>query len=315
MTNIANFPVALQPIIQHGYLEREFGNSMTQRLGFRAAAQRIATEEFIGARACGENETPKMKAETYEVPIEHYAATTDLNMVTSRAGIASQFLQNAAINGEQAARSLDELARSALFAPFKAGDGTIIRPNNRASAADLTETDGLTMGDLLNAVAQLRLAAAPEIDGLYNCYLDPISARQLFGDADFRQLFIGTTAANQVLRRGMVNDFLGLRFIPTNETLVEAHASGRGVVRRPIICGRGALIEASYSGMGDEDTAPKNAIVAIVEGVAMVTREPIDRLQQIIAQSWYWIGGYCAPWAMNDGKRVYQRAVMIEHFG
>ena len=27
----------------------------------------------------------------------------------------------------------------------------------------------------------------------------------------------------------------------------------------------------------------------------MVTREPIDRLQQIIAQSWYWIGGFCTP--------------------
>ena len=60
--------------------------------------------------------------EQYTITINHYAATTDLNMVTSRVGIAGQFLQNAAINGEQAARSLDELARNALFAPYFGGN-------------------------------------------------------------------------------------------------------------------------------------------------------------------------------------------------
>ena len=32
-----------------------------------------------------------------------------------------------------------------------------------------------------------------------------------------------------------------------------------------------------------------------VDNVVMVTREPLDRLKQIIAQSWYWIGGYALP--------------------
>jgi len=54
--------------------------------------------------------------------INHYAATTDLNMVTSRVGIASQFLQNAYTNGEQAARSLDELARNALYSAYFGGN-------------------------------------------------------------------------------------------------------------------------------------------------------------------------------------------------
>ena len=43
-------------------------------------------------------------------------------MVTSRVGIASQFLQNAYVNGEQAARSLDELARNALFSGYFGGN-------------------------------------------------------------------------------------------------------------------------------------------------------------------------------------------------
>ena len=60
--------------------------------------------------------------EQYTLSINHYAATTDLNMVTSRVGIASQFLLNAYSNGEQAARSLDELARNALFGPYFGGN-------------------------------------------------------------------------------------------------------------------------------------------------------------------------------------------------
>jgi hypothetical protein len=438
---IANFPAILQPIIQQGFLEREFQQAMASRLGYRACADR---EEF--AVGIGETLTktraglkpsvttpvpPSMNAnldnglvptgwgvEQYTITINHYAATTDLNLVTSRVGIAGQFLQNAAINGEQAARSLDELARNALFAPYFGGntrvrvaigapgnvvavddirgfttafmngvqvpvnvnnaltvtvggdvytlvgttadsvdnsttpggisgtltfaetvsvaDGAlgnavqaanasvIIRPNDRTTTGALTAADTLTMGCLLDAVSKLRMNAVPEIDGAYNCYLDPVSARQLFADNDFRQLFQGATSANQVFRTGMVNDFLGLRFVPTTEAYVQAHPTLAGmVVRRPIIVGHGALIEGDFAGMAASDIAPTDSIVSIVDGIAMVTREPIDRLQQIIAQSWYWIGGFCAPSDTMTNPTVvptatnatYKRAVMVEHIG
>jgi len=438
---IANFPAALQPIIQQGFLEREFHQALASRLGYRAVADREDVSVGIGetltktraglkpsvttpvAAASNTNMdnglTPSAwGVEQYTLTINHYAATTDLNMVTSRVGIAGQFLQNAYINGEQAARSLDELARNALFNAYFGGntrvrttlgsagpnlavddvrgfqtvhvagvpgavsasnpltvtvganaytltavavdttnvstapngvsgvltfsgnvsvaDGTagnavaaanasvIVRPNARASTAALTAADTLSMANLLDAVAKLRLNAVPEIDGVYNCYLDPISARQLFADADFRQLFAGATSANQVFRQGMVNDFLGLRFIPTTEAFVQPHPSLSGVVvRRPIVCGQGALIEGDFAGMAAQDVAPRDSIVSIVDGVAMVTREPIDRLQQIIAQSWYWIGGFCAPSDTTTNpatvptatNAAFKRAVMVEHAG
>jgi hypothetical protein len=122
----------------------------------------------------------------------------------------------------------------------------------------------------------------------------------------------------------MVNDFLGLRFIPTTETYVQPHPSLAGLmVRRPIVCGRGALIEGDFAGMAANDVAPADSIVTIVDGIAMVTREPVDRLQQIIAQSWYWIGGFCAPsdTTTNPGtiptatNAAFKRAVIIEHAG
>ncbi len=438
---IQNFPPALQPIIQQGFLEREFEQALRSRLGYRAIADREEIAVGIGetltktraglkpsvttplAPAANNNfdnglSPTTWSVEQYTITINHYAATTDLNMVTSRVGIASQFLQNAYVNGEQAARSLDELARNALFNSYFGGNtrvrvtlgsagpavavddvrgfftgyvngvqqpissanpltvtvgvnpytliGTavdaenfssapngvsgvltfatsvavadatagnsavaanapaIIRPAARGNAGALTASDTLTMSNLLDGVSTLRLNAVPEVDGVYNCYLDPVSARQLFADPDFKQLFQGATSANHVFRRGMVNQFLGLRFIPTTEAFVQSHPTLAGLmIRRPIICGQGALIEGDFAGMAADDVAPKDSIVNIVDGIAMVTREPLDRLQQIIAQSWYWIGGFCTPSDTTTNpttlatgtNATYKRAVMIEHIG
>lgn len=438
---IQNFPAVLQPIIQQGFLEREFDQAMRSKLGYRACADRediavgigeTLTKTRAGLRPSvttpvAPNSNTNLDnglspaswgVEQYTISINHYAATTDLNMVTSRVGIASQFLQNAYVNGEQAARSLDELARNALFNAYFGGntrvrttlgsagplvavddirgfrnafvngvqqpvssgnpltvtvgsdaytlvgaaadatnvstasngisgvltfsenvsiaDGTagnsviaanasvIVRPAQRGNTSLLGAGDMLTMSCLLDAVAKLRMNAVPEIDGVYNCYLDPVSARQLFADPDFKQLFQGATSANQVFRQGMTNDFLGLRFVPTTETFVQAHPSLAGLmIRRPIICGQGALVEGDFAGMGASDVAPADSIVSIVNGVAMVTREPIDRLQQIIAQSWYWIGGFCAPSDTTTNpltvptatNAAFKRAVIVEHVG
>jgi len=41
--SISNFPASLQPIIQQGFLEREFEQALHSRLGYRMVADR---EEF-----------------------------------------------------------------------------------------------------------------------------------------------------------------------------------------------------------------------------------------------------------------------------
>jgi hypothetical protein len=438
---IQNFPASLQPIIQQGFLEREFQQALQSKLAYRACADRVDIAAGIGETLTKTRAglkpsvtTPMAPAtntnldngltptnwgvEQYTVTMNLYAATTDLNMVTERVSIASQFLQNAYVNGEQAGRSLDELARNALFAAYLGGntrvmttlttagpvvavddvrgfqtcfvngiqqpvsssnpmvvtigantynlvgvtadvssvskapngasgtltlsgnvsvsDGTsgnsviaavgasICRPSQRTNTGQLLASDTLTMSCLLDSVAKLRMNAVPDIDGAYNCYLDPVSSRQLFADPDFKQLFQGATSSNQVIKRGVTNDFLGLRFVPTTEAFVQPHPTLAGLmVRRPVICGRGALIEGDFAGMGSTDVAPADSIISMVDGIAMVTREAIDRLQQIIAQSWYWIGGYCAPSDTTTNpttvptatNAVYKRAVVIEHIG
>ncbi len=438
---IQNFPVSLQPIIQQGFLEREFSQALRSRLGYRACADRVDVAVGIGetltktraglkpsvttplAPATNTNfdnglSPTSWGVEQYTISINLYAATTDLNVVTERVGIASQFLQNAYVNGEQAARSLDELSRNALFDAYLGGntrirttlasaaptvavddvrgfltvfvngvqqpvsssnpmtvsigsnvyslisvvadisnvstapngisgtltlsgnvsvsDGTtantvaaassstIVRPSQRGNTSLITASDTLTMSNLLDAVAKLRLNAVPEIEGAYNCYLDPVSSRQLFADPDFKQLFQGATSANQTFKKGMTNDFLGLRFVPTTEAFVQPHPTLSGLmIRRPVICGQGALIEGDFAGLAATDVAPEDSIIIMVDGIAMVTREAIDRLQQIIAQSWYWIGGFCAPSDTTTNpatvptatNAAYKRAVIVEHIG
>src|ERR1700722_15487118 len=142
---IQNFPTVLQPIIQQGFLEREFEQALVSRLGYRACADReeiaVGIGETLTKTRAGLKPTVTIPlapatntnldngltpgnwgVEQYTITINHYAATADLNMVTSRVGIASQFLQNAYTNGEQAARSLDELARNALFSAYFGGN-------------------------------------------------------------------------------------------------------------------------------------------------------------------------------------------------
>src|ERR1700760_1600407 len=142
---IQNFPVALQPIIQQGFLEREFSQALRSRLGYRACSDRFTFAVGIGETVTKTRAglkpsvtTPLAPAtntnfdnglsptswgvEQYTISINLYAATTDLNVVTEKVGIASQFLQNAYVNGEQAARSLDELSRNALFAAYLGGN-------------------------------------------------------------------------------------------------------------------------------------------------------------------------------------------------
>jgi len=438
---ISNFPAALVPIIQTGYLERAFQQGLRSKLAFREIADReefsVRVGETITKTRAGLKApalTPMTPAnntnfdngmtpsgwavEQYTLTLNQYGDTIDLNTVTDRVGIASQFVQNAIVNGVQASTTLDRLARDALFAKYlggatsvkttlgapgtalavddirgfqtvfiagvptpigaganamaitvngatasataavadvvnvssaigsggisgvlttaanvsvangtagnavlSAGGATVLRPAGRATSGALIAADLLTMSVLLDAVALLRRNNVPTISGYYNLYCDPVSARELFADADFKLLFSAT--GNQMspdYRKGMVSDFLGLRFITTTEAYTQALA-GVGTIHRPVVCGQGALVEGVFAGMDAHDVAPGASIISMVDDVVMCTREPLDRLQQIIAQSWYTILGYAVPTDTTVNTNIvptatntaYKRAVVIEH--
>src|SRR5437899_1467837 len=209
---ISNFPAALQSIIQGGFLEREFQNALESRLGYRAVADRQEFAVGIGetltktraglkpavttplAAASNTNldngQTPVGGAASMTVTVGSNAYTLvgcapdGTNVSTAPGGISGVLTFSGSVSVS------DATAGNTLTA---ATASSILRPNGRGNSSQIAAGDTLVMDNLIQAVATLRVNAVPEIDGAYNCYLDPMSARQLFSDSAFRQLFQGAT--------------------------------------------------------------------------------------------------------------------------
>ncbi len=195
----------------------------------------------------------------------------------------------------------------ALASPAVAATAPLVlRPNGRLTTAALTAPvgtygsssyvpgDTLGIQTVLSAVAALRMNNVPTVDGSYNCYLDDQQMLGLFRDADFKYLYRGAYGT-ETYQAGSIVELLGVRFVPTTEAPQQS-TLGAGPIHRAIVCGKGALIEGDYADAGHRDIPDaEQSLMEKVDNVVMVTREPLDRLKQIIAQSWYWIGGYALP--------------------
>lgn len=146
---ISNFPAALQPLIQQGYLDMAVQEGLRSTLAFRS----IADKEYVPVRR-GESltmtrhgllapiTTPISPAsnsgldnglspqswtmEQYVLTWSDYAATMDLNLVQEKVGIAEQFLINARALGVQAAQSIDRLARQKIFDTYLQGRTRVV---------------------------------------------------------------------------------------------------------------------------------------------------------------------------------------------
>ncbi|GAN55247.1 hypothetical protein [Tanticharoenia sakaeratensis] len=200
----------------------------------------------------------------------------------------------------------------------------VIRPNNRLTTAALAAGDTLGIQNVLAGVAALRRNNVPMINGAYHCYLDDLQLLGLFRDADFKYLYRGAYGSEEY-RNGEVIELLGVRFIPTTEAPQQAAISAAaGPIHRALVVGQGALVEGDFAGTGHSDIPDADrALIEKIDDVAMVTREPLDRLRQIIAQSWYWIGGFALPTDSTANTSIIptatnsylKRGVVIESLG
>lgn len=220
---------------------------------------------------------------------------------------------------------------TALNGVAHANAPVLVRPNGKwtggsaygiaTATPTLGASDVLTLSVVEDAIANLRNNTG--YSGIVNLYLDNVSMRQLFADQDFKLLYQGQYGSPEA-RQGKVFELIGARFIPTTEALVQVHPTNAALrIRRPILCMPGALVEGDFSGMQQKakELADGNSEIEMVDDVAQVIRGPIDRLQQIIAQSWFWIGGFVAPTDATAttqiiptaGAQYLKRAVVIEH--
>lgn len=241
------------------------------------------------------------------------------NGMTVTVGSDAYTLTGSAADGSNVSTAPNGISGTLIFSTnVTVSDGTagnavvastaplVLRPNNRLTTLGLTAPTGtygasnyvpgdtLTMNVILSAVAALRQNNVPTIGGRYNCYIDDAQLLGLFRDQDFKLLYRGDYGS-QAYVQGTIIELLGVRFIPTTEAPQQA-SLGAGQIHRAVVLGQGALIEGDFANIGNIDAPGLDlAVMEMLDSVAMVTRPPLDRLSQIIAQSWYWVGGFALP--------------------
>jgi hypothetical protein len=190
------------------------------------------------------------------------------------------------------------------------------------SATNDINSGKLTMGMILEAKATMSANGVPVSNdsGMYNLYCDPLQATGLYSDPAFQMFFRGQVTTEEY-RQGIVAQLLGVRIQETNLNPVQTLA-GVGTVRRAILCGQGALVEGEFT--ADAYNAAMESddgdMIAVVEGIAHVTREPLDALKQVVTQTWSYIGGFVVPTDTTTtaatiptaNSSAQKRAIMIE---
>lgn len=195
----------------------------------------------------------------------------------------------------------------------------IVRPNARATTLALQSTDILTLDICRQALEALQ---NNNVDGPYTLTVSPNSYRKLYNDPEFQLLFRGTEfRSNEYGNYILSESVLGFNIVSTN--LAPIQSLNGLTIQRPILTGKRCLIEGEFAG-ADEVFSDKYGgdlhDVSVVDDVYMVTRGQIDRLKQIIAQSYFFIAGWTAPTDQTVGPNViptgtnayYKRAVVIE---
>lgn len=166
MANFDTLPLALQPIIQTGMLEREFEEGLDSVLAYR----RLSLEETVPNRA-GETLTrtrvgrknPVTTAmnpanntgldngltpsdgtiEQYSFSMFQYGDAVDVDLMGDLVSIADNLIQKARNNGVQAAQSMERIARRKLFAAY-AGGNTYVRTDLGAGSTTTCFVDDIT---------------------------------------------------------------------------------------------------------------------------------------------------------------------------
>lgn len=196
---------------------------------------------------------------------------------------------------------------------------TIVRPNDRLTTNDIISSDILNLSTCRRAVTQLQNNA---VDGPYTFVMNYTSWQQLYADPEFQLLFRGTQfnspEYSMLKPTAPIFDF---NILLTNQTFSQNLNSLS--IQRPILVGNGALIEADYVGAQavlERQYGTEIHDIREVDGVYHVMRSPIDRLAQIIAQSWFFISGYTVPtdqttnpnFVPTSNSAYYKRAVIVE---
>lgn len=188
-----------------------------------------------------------------------------------------------------------------IWRPSLASNNVMVATTPAISSANCVNNGKLTMQMVLDAKAGLASNAVPMNDetGNYIMFVDPTQMTGLYQDQAFQRFFIGKTDSKEY-KKGVIAEMLGVTIVETNLNPVQTNLASTtgGAVRRAIMCGQGSLVEGVFTNEAYEAAQKVNdgtGMITMADGIAHITRSPIDVVQQVVTQAWAYAGGFVAP--------------------
>jgi hypothetical protein len=210
-----------------------------------------------------------------------------------------------------------------IMRPFTTSGNAMAATTAAISATGDVNNGQLTMQLILRAKATMSANGVQPVTamGNFTLYADPIHLTGLYQDPAFQFFFRGKPETPEY-RKGLVAELLQCSIVETNLNPVQALA-GVGTVRRAVLCGQGALVEAEFTRTAYAEAVKlddADGMITVVDGIAHITREPLDALKQVVTQAWSYIGGFVAPTDTTTNPNTiptasnsaYKRAIIIE---
>lgn len=237
--------------------------------------------------------------------------------------------------------------RSGVFA---ASRSRRLRVGGGATVDGIASTDILTLNDVISAVSRLRQQnVPPHADGKYHVHLSPEAEAELFRDNHWQRLH-QSLPESYAYRDLAVGEAVGCIFFrntedPNEQTVSSTIAIPGGAggarlapeigdeivnaaglpIRRTIVTGGGVLYEkyldeskyiseAGVTGKIGQFSIVNGGAQVMTNRIRFILRSPLDRLQQVVSQTWSWSGDFPVPSDQSTGDAArFKRAVVIEH--
>jgi hypothetical protein len=252
------------------------------------------------------------------------AVADGTNVSTAPGGVSGNltFTTSVSVADGTAGNAVVSAVAPAVMRPANASTSAMAATTLAISAGSDVNSAKLTMQMVLNAKATMKANGVPPVTatGNYIFYADPLQMTGLYSDPAFQFFFRGRPDSTEY-RRGLVAEMLGVDIVETNINPVQA-LSGVGTVRRGILCGQGALVEGVFTreGYAASNQADDDSLIAVVDDIAHITREPLDALKQVVTQTWSYIGGFAVPSDVTTNPNTiptannsaFKRAIVVE---
>lgn len=300
---------SIDTLAQQALFNVYMGGNTRVRVTLGAAAVTISVDDIRGFQNTLNSEGQVVAVSTsYPVNVTVGAdvysltgsAADSTNVSTAPGGVSGTLTFSAAVSiaDGTAGNAVVSAVAPYIIRPSATSGNAMAATTAAISASNDYNSGKLSMAMILNAKATMSANGVPPVSetGMYHMYVDPLQVSGLFGDNEFQLLYRGTQTNSQEWRKGVVAEMLGVQLIETNLNPVQS-LSGVGTVRRASLVGQGALVEGVFTNeaYNAAETDGDADMITMVDGIAHVTREPLDALKQVVTQSWSYIGGFTVP--------------------